>query len=176
MTKRILIYIVIIALGTLAGFGIYTLINTPIKETISNPSVRQSYKNTENELMGRGMCRRLGFDEEQRDKARKLEQYFRQQQQHHLSQLDSLRGALVQTLIKDNSNDSVINDISRKIGNHHTQMKQLSVKHIREIQAICDESQKQTLNLILEDLLKHPQYGNQQENKQRRRRNRRGRN
>lgn len=177
MSKRILILFIVLLIGTLAGLGGYFIINNFIKPQITYHQTSASASG-EQDFIGRGVCRRLDFSSDQKDAAQKMESDYRQKLTEELSQLDSLRGVMIRTLIQNPKNDSLLNKTSATIGNHHGQMKLISIAHIQQLRSICTDEQNQKLNTMLEELLEYPQYGNKNKNPEnkRRRRHRRGRN
>ena len=177
MNKRILIIFTVLLIGTLAGLGGYFIIDSFIKPQTTYYQTSKSSSSEQN-FIGRGICRRLNFTSDQKEAAQKMESVYRQKLAEQLSQLDSLRGVMIRTLIQDPENETLLNKITASIGAHHVQMKQISIGHIQQLRSICTKEQSQKLNTMLEELLEYPQYGNKnqgQENKKRRR-HRRGRN
>jgi len=177
MNKRFIILISILLIGILAGFGTYFIIESLIKSPVTNYPTSKSPA-SEQDFTGKGICRRLNFSPDQKETAQKMESDYRQKLSEQLTQLDSLRGIMIRTLIQDPKNESLLNTITTSIGAHHVQMKQISIEHIQQLRSICTAEQSQKLNTMLEELLEYPQYGNKnqgQKNKKRRR-HRRGRN
>lgn len=177
MNKRILIIITIILVGILAGTGGYFIVRSIFSKPASLRS-SSSVTTSEQRLLGRGVCRRLNFSSEQQKQSQTYEWEYRQHLSAHLSQLDSLRGVMIKTLIHDAENDSLLNAISNNIGQHHKEMKQISINHIQHLKSICTPEQERMLNGMLEELLEYPQYGKGRgkEMPKERRRHRRGRN
>ncbi|MBI9061172.1 MAG: hypothetical protein JEZ14_04250 [Marinilabiliaceae bacterium] len=179
MNKRILILFSVLLIGTLAGLGGYFIIKNFIKPPITYDQTSASASG-EQDFMGRGICRRLNFTPDQKETAQKMESDYRQKLSVQLSQLDSLRGVMIQTLIQDSENEPLLNKITASIGEHHVQMKQITIGHIQQLRSICTEEQSQKLNSMLEELLDYPQYGNKNQGhgqkNMKRRRHRRGRN
>jgi len=175
MSKRILITLIVLIIGTLAGLGAYFLITQFIKPQVPAYTVKYSSSNEQN-FIGRGLCKRLDFNNQQKERAQSLENRYRQTISFHLIQLDSLRGEMIRTIIENSKDTLTLSEIANAIGHHHAQMKQISISHITQIRAICSEEQSQKLNSMLDELLSNPQYGNKKLEQRKRKRYRGGRN
>lgn len=122
------------------------------------------------------MVKTLGMTPQQEREFMALENDYRRNSQGIMSQLDSLRGAMMEELMWEEPDKQVLDKIAYEIGALHTTLKQQTIAHLLALKDICDADQKQRLIQIYQGLIDQDGFSGSGSGKGRRNRYRHGRN
>jgi Spy/CpxP family protein refolding chaperone len=122
------------------------------------------------------MVKTLGLTPQQESKFMMLENDYRLNTQDVMLQLDSLRGAMMEELMREKPDELVLDEIALKIGALHTTLKQQTITHLLTLKDICNADQQQKLIQIYQGLMDQEGFSSPGAGKGHRNRYRHGRN
>jgi Spy/CpxP family protein refolding chaperone len=105
--------------------------------------------NTEN-FSGRFFRDKLNLDREQMDKFREFNRNYRPKAYDLTISLSKLRGNMLDEMEKANPDIAKLNELARKIGDAHTELKIITYEYYLNIKSICTPDQQ----VILKDLFR----------------------
>lgn len=143
MKKNTLLYLILIVLIVINGIFIYVFLNRPDISPTKQKGNPTEFIATE-----------LGFNEVQLEKLKLLDQSHRENMERNDNEIRGLKDQLFSNLSKSLLNASDIDSITSLIGLKEKEKDMNLFKHFRSIQEICDDDQKERLQLLLKDALR----------------------
>ena len=95
----------------------------------------------------------LGLSEEQYKTVMELNSNVFRFYQAFLDYECELNFKLIEELSSENPSDSVMNSLTKRIGDMEANIKKQTVKHFKNIRSICNDEQKILLDQLLKDML-----------------------
>jgi len=101
---------------------------------------------------GRYFRDNLGFRDEQMEEFVKINPGFRQQVQTINADLNRKRLEMLKEMSANNSDTAMLNQLSDSIGDLHASLKKVSYEYYLDIKNICDEEQREKLELVFSEM------------------------
>ncbi len=95
----------------------------------------------------------LGLTVDQVDPFREANQNFNQQARKITRNLELLRASLVEEMIRENSNQIHLEELSEQIGEQHTQLKTVTYTFYLSLKKLCNDEQKKQLAHVFKSLV-----------------------
>lgn len=154
-TRLILLIVIILTIVNLAAV-ITVMVNiknsrVPVK---NNPFPREIPGDST--IDGRGpafLIKELGFDEEQQNAFKESHIRFRNEARPLFIEIRQLNGEVMDEILKDKPDASMLDALSLKIGGLQARVKQLTVRHLLETKSIASPDQQVKLEAFYRELL-----------------------
>ncbi len=146
-TYRRLIWIIVILLATNLSMGLsfwfHKQQESKVAEQVEMPSEQRT----------RFFREQLNLQTEQMDIFRNLNRDYNRSARRITIELEALRLQMVEEMGKSNPDEETLKDISEKIGQLHTDLKNKTIAYYLGMKAECNEEQQQKLNALFKALL-----------------------
>ncbi len=162
---QILTWLVVLLL-LLNAVTIGTIIYHQRQEKKAAADISISTYSGTNPLNGRFFRQEMGFNTQQMDVFREMNQSFRPVAMEITFRIDSLKEAIYNQLIREKSDSLILQQLSAEIGTLHSQLKTETVRFYIRLKELCNESQQEKLAevfrplFISESLTEHGNYRN----------------
>ena len=97
----------------------------------------------------------LNFDEDQFSKFLDLREQNKEKQHNIVRKLSQKREGMMSELSAENPDTSKLKEIAKQIGNLHEELKKGTIEHFIQVKAICNPSQKEQFNELIQKMEKH---------------------
>ncbi len=155
--RRVFLYVMVLITLLNLGFLIAVVIIVNKQDFQASP-----VKNNLIERRGRFMENELGFDENQLETFHQSRVELRQKVSPLRNELRRLNNLLIVESTSDNPDTAKCSQLTRQIGNLHTEIKQVTTKHIMEVSNIATTDQKLKLQHFYLDVFQYDQPGRRQ--------------
>jgi len=168
-TYRILFWIIAILLATNLSMGISFLYHKQKDKRVLE-QMEEAAIDVPAQQRTRFFREQLNLRRDQMDTFRTLNRTFNRTAWDITHQLEFLRIEMITELGKDKPGKKKLDDISKKIGKLHTQLKEETINYYMAMRDACDETQRKKLNEIFMSMLKKnedvklPEYGRNRRN------------
>jgi protein CpxP len=145
MKKNTLLYLILMVLVVMNGFFIYTFLNKPNQ----NPT---RLKGNPTEFI----AKELGFNEAQLDKLKILDDSHKRAMKRSDDELKELKDVLFGNLSNPTDRPSTIDSLTTLIGIIEKEKDMNVFKHLKSIQDLCTDNQKQRFQKIITEAMHRP--------------------
>ncbi|MEE4115153.1 MAG: hypothetical protein V2I37_03240 [Marinilabiliaceae bacterium] len=95
----------------------------------------------------------MGFSEKQLDKVEKYNRDYNNAAGEIAAELSDLRHEIVEEVSSAGSNNEFLDSVIRQFGEKHAQLKRETVIFYKQLESVCDSSQKEKLEFMFRDML-----------------------
>ncbi len=110
--------------------------------------------NQQNPLTGRFLRQELGFDDEQMAVFRKANREFHQIANNLIYEMDSLKVEMFEELNKEAPDTVKLQTLSKHIGMHHVELKDITNQYYLKLKSVCDQGQCEQLQEAFQPLFR----------------------
>lgn len=143
MNKNTILHILLFFLVVVNGFFLFNYLGRPI---IKGPMVERD--------PGDFIVRALKFDDAQMQKLQILNSEHRQRMREINDDLKELKDALFSKISEESLNTELIDSLTNSTGFLEKEKEMETFFHLRDIQSLCNEKQKERFNKIVLDALR----------------------
>lgn len=108
----------------------------------------------QNPLTGRFLRRELGFNNEQMDVFRQANRTFHIVANNLLYEMDSLKVEMFEELNKETPDTVKLQALSKHIGMHHVELKDITNQYYLKLKSVCDQEQCEQLQEAFQPLFR----------------------
>ncbi len=152
-TYRTLIWIIVILLATNLSMAI-TFLYHKQQDKKAAQQTEESTIEVPAEQRTRFFREQLNLNQEQVTQFRELNRNYNRTAREITFQLEKLRSEMVEELGKTEPAKEKLDEITKTIGELHTQLKNVTIDYYLGMKTVCDDSQKEKLNEIFQSMLK----------------------
>ena len=152
-TYRTLIWVIVILVATNLSMGITFLFHKQ-QDLKATKQVQEIAIEVPTEQRTRFFREQLNLTTDQVDQFRELNRNFNHTAREISLQLESLRAGMVDEMGKPEADKQRLDEITKEIGELHTQLKNVTIDYYMGMKTACNEEQKEKLNEIFRSMLK----------------------
>ncbi len=152
-TKILVGIIALLALLNLTIVGTILYKKNTISHQVKQKQVSKSDIIVPNNHLGRFFKKELNLSYQQHRKFQKIRQEYHQNTGIVIKKMDAVRTNIITELGKEKSDTIILNLLSKKLGNLHTQLKNLSIHYYLDMKAVCNPNQKTKLYKIFKPIV-----------------------
>lgn len=152
-TYRTLIWVIVILLATNLSMAI-TFLYHKQQDKKAAQQTEESAVEVPAEQRTRFFREQLNLNQEQGNQFRELNRNYNRTAREITIQLEKLRNEMVEELGKTEPAKEKLDEITKTIGELHTQLKNVTIDYYLGMKTVCDDNQKEKLNEIFQSMLK----------------------
>ncbi|MCF6167247.1 hypothetical protein [Lutibacter sp.] len=103
--------------------------------------------------LGRFFRKELNLSFKQHRKFQNIRHQYHQDSDEIIKKMDSIRTQIIVELGKEKSDTIILNNLSKDLGNLHTELKNLSIRYYLNMKEVCNEKQKVKLFKIFKSMV-----------------------
>lgn len=172
MKNRNILLVLILLASLAAGWLIYWISSKQSVPTSSetNATMEVGYGKNYTQL-----SRYIGFNDKQQEIFQTMEKEYWQNVSSLRNEIFEVEAAIMAELNKQKPNNDLLKELSQKVGNKHTAIKELTIEHFLAIKNICTPEQEEKMSAIFTRLEQRSNFRkNRREGPNRQFRQRRG--
>ena len=152
-TYRMLVWVIVILLATNLSMAI-TFLYHKQQDKKAAQQTEESTIEVPAEQRTRFFREQLNLNREQGNQFRELNRNYNRTARDITFQLEKLRSEMVAELGKTEPAKEKLDEITKTIGELHTQLKNVTIDYYLGMKTVCDDNQKEKLNEIFQSMLK----------------------
>ena len=152
-TYRMLVWVIVILLATNLSMAV-TFLYHKQQDKKAAQQTEESAVEVPTEQRTRFFREQLNLSVEQVNQFRELNRNYNRTARDITFQLEKLRSEMVEELGKTEPVKEKLDEITKSIGELHTQLKNATIDYYMGLKTVCDDSQKEKLNEIFKSMLK----------------------
>lgn len=152
-TYRMLVWVIVILLATNLSMAI-TFLYHKQQDKKAAQQTEESAVEVPAEQRTRFFREQLNLNQEQGNQFRELNRNYNRSAREITIQLEKLRNEMVAELGKTELAKEKLEEITKTIGELHTQLKNVTIDYYLGMKTVCDDNQKEKLNEIFQSMLK----------------------
>lgn len=152
-TYRMLVWVIVILLATNLSMAI-TFLYHKQQDKKAAQQTEESAVEVPAEQRTRFFREQLNLNQEQGNQFRELNRNYNRTARDITFQLEKLRSEMVAELGKTELAKEKLEEITKTIGELHTQLKNVTIDYYLGMKTVCDDNQKEKLNEIFQSMLK----------------------
>jgi len=100
----------------------------------------------------------LEFNDEQAREFNKINNLYKRKAHDITQQMMKIRRAMIQEIVKAESDSLILTDLAEKLGDNHAQLKKLTINYLLSIKNICTPEQRDKLIPLYKKMLSPEPY------------------
>ncbi|MEN8116621.1 MAG: periplasmic heavy metal sensor [Bacteroidota bacterium] len=146
-TYRILIWVIVILVATNLSMGLSFWYHKQQDKKVAEQGEETAVE-MPSQQRTRFFREQLNLNQEQLDIFRELNRDYNRAAWQITNDLEALRIEMIKEMGGENPDQKKLDSITKHIGEHHTNLKQLTIGYYMDMKEACDEDQQEKLNEI----------------------------